>query len=101
MELRQLTIFRAVAKTLNFTKAATSLNYVQSNVTAQIHALEEELGVPLFDRLGGKQVVLTDAGLHMSSLWVLLQKGTFNSSLLHLELATLLRERFNHLQYIV
>jgi len=62
MELRQLTIFRAVAKMLNFTKAATSLNYVQSNVTAQIHALEEELGVPLFDRLGGKQVVLTDAG---------------------------------------
>jgi DNA-binding transcriptional LysR family regulator len=62
MELRQLTIFRAVARTLNFTKAAASLNYVQSNVTAQIHALEEELGVPLFDRLGGKQVVLTDAG---------------------------------------
>jgi DNA-binding transcriptional LysR family regulator len=62
MELRQLTIFRAVAKMLNFTKAAASLNYVQSNVTAQIHALEEELGVPLFDRLGGKQVVLTDAG---------------------------------------
>ncbi len=62
MELRQLAIFRAVATMLNFTKAATSLNYVQSNVTAQIHALEEELGVPLFDRLGGKQVVLTDAG---------------------------------------
>jgi DNA-binding transcriptional LysR family regulator len=62
MELRQLTIFRAVARMLNFTKAAISLNYVQSNVTAQIHALEEELGVPLFDRLGGKQVVLTDAG---------------------------------------
>jgi DNA-binding transcriptional LysR family regulator len=62
MELRQLTIFRAVARMLNFTKAATSLNYVQSNVTAQIHALEEEFGVPLFDRLGGKQVVLTEAG---------------------------------------
>lgn len=61
MDLRQLTIFREVAKQLNFTKAAISLNYVQSNVTAQIHALEEELGVPLFDRLG-KQVVLTDAG---------------------------------------
>lgn len=57
MELRQLTIFRAVARMRSFTKAATSLNYVQSNVTAQIHALEEELGVPLFDRLGGKRVV--------------------------------------------
>lgn len=64
MDLRQLTIFRAVAKHLNFTRAAASLNYVQSNVTTQIHVLEEELGVPLFDRLG-KQVVLTDAGLHL------------------------------------
>jgi len=67
MELRQLTIFRAVARLRSFTKAAMSLNYVQSNVTAQIHALEEELGVALFDRLGGKQVVLTDAGRHLLS----------------------------------
>ncbi|MNW43830.1 HTH-type transcriptional regulator GltR [compost metagenome] len=57
-----MTIFRAVAANLSFTKAAFSLNYVQSNVTTQIHVLEKELGVPLFDRLGGKQVVLTDAG---------------------------------------
>jgi DNA-binding transcriptional LysR family regulator len=62
MDLRQLSIFRAVAAMLSFTKAAASLNYVQSNVTAQIHALEKELGVKLFDRLGGKQVVLTEAG---------------------------------------
>ncbi|AJY73803.1 LysR family transcriptional regulator [Paenibacillus beijingensis] len=62
MDLRQLTIFRAVATMLSFTKAAVSLNYVQSNVTTQIQALENNLGVPLFDRLGGKQVVLTDAG---------------------------------------
>jgi len=34
---------------------------VQSNVTAQIKALEEELGRPLFDRLG-RRVALTDAG---------------------------------------
>lgn len=65
MELRQLTIFRAVARLRSFTRAASSLNYVQSNVTAQIHVLEEELGVPLFDRLGSKQVVLTDAGQHL------------------------------------
>lgn len=41
MELRQLTIFLAAAKLQSFTKAAASLHYVQSNVTAQIHALEE------------------------------------------------------------
>lgn len=64
MDLRQLTIFREVAKQLSFTRAAVSLNYVQSNVTAQIHALEEELGQSLFGRLG-RQVVLTDAGLQL------------------------------------
>lgn len=61
MELRQLATFRLLATTLNFTRTATALNYVQSNVTAQIQALEEELGVRLFDRLG-KRVALTDVG---------------------------------------
>jgi DNA-binding transcriptional LysR family regulator len=61
MELRQLTTFRTVAYTLNFTRAAEALNYVPSNVTMQIKALENELGARLFDRLG-KQLVLTTAG---------------------------------------
>ncbi|MBV6715530.1 LysR family transcriptional regulator [Paenibacillus chitinolyticus] len=61
MELRQLITFRTVAFTLNFSRAAEVLNYVPSNVTMQIKALEEELGVRLFDRLG-KQLVLTTAG---------------------------------------
>jgi len=61
MELRQLNTFRTVAFTLNFSRAAEVLNYVPSNVTMQIKALEDELGVRLFDRLG-KQLVLTTAG---------------------------------------
>jgi DNA-binding transcriptional LysR family regulator len=61
MEVRQLQIFRTLAEELNFTRTAERVHTVQSNVTAQIKALEEELGVPLFDRLGRK-VVLTDAG---------------------------------------
>ena len=61
MELRQLNTFRTVASTLNFTRAAEALNYVPSNVTMQIKALEDELGVRLFDRLG-RQLVLTTAG---------------------------------------
>jgi DNA-binding transcriptional LysR family regulator len=52
MELRQLVMFQTLARTLNFTRTATALNYVQSNVTAQIQGLETELGVRLFDRLG-------------------------------------------------
>ena len=61
MEHRQLKIFAVVARTLSFTRAARELGYVQSNVTAQVKALERELAVPLFDRLG-RRVVLTDAG---------------------------------------
>jgi DNA-binding transcriptional LysR family regulator len=61
MEVRQLQIFRTLAEELNFTRTAERVHTVQSNVTAQIKALEEELGVPLFDRLG-RRVALTDAG---------------------------------------
>jgi DNA-binding transcriptional LysR family regulator len=61
MELRQLVTFQTVANTLNFSRAASALNYVPSNVTMQMQALEKELGVRLFDRLG-KQLLLTDAG---------------------------------------
>ena len=61
MEFRQLNTFCTVASTLNFTRAAEVLSYVPSNVTMQIKALEDELGVRLFDRLG-KQLALTTAG---------------------------------------
>jgi DNA-binding transcriptional LysR family regulator len=66
MELQQLRTFQVVARTLSFTQAAALLNYAQSSITAQIRALEKELGKPLFNRLGRK-VQLTDAGKQM--LW--------------------------------
>ncbi len=61
MEVRQLEIFTVLADELNFTRAAERIHTVQSNVTTQIKALEEELGTPLFDRLA-RRVVLTEAG---------------------------------------
>jgi DNA-binding transcriptional LysR family regulator len=61
MELRQLKTFRTVATLLSFNRAADVLNYAQSTISAQIRALEEDLGVRLFDRLG-KRIVLTEAG---------------------------------------
>ncbi len=61
MELRELKTFQKVATLLSFNRAAEVLHYAQSTVSAQIKALEDELGLPLFDRLG-KQIVLTDAG---------------------------------------
>ena len=64
MDLRQLTTYRVLARTLNFHQAAERLHCVQSTVTAQIQALEDELGARLFDRLG-RRVVLTDAGTRL------------------------------------
>ncbi|MGA2960833.1 MAG: LysR family transcriptional regulator [Candidatus Korobacteraceae bacterium] len=61
MEVRQLEIFHALAEELNFTRTAERVHCVQSNVTGQIHSLEQELGAQLFDRLS-KRVVLTEAG---------------------------------------
>ena len=61
MELRQVETFGAVAEELSFSRAAAKLGYVQSSVSAQVAALERELGVPLFDRLG-RRIALTDAG---------------------------------------
>jgi DNA-binding transcriptional LysR family regulator len=61
MDLRQLKTFQVVARWLNFSRAADELSYAQSTVSAQIIALEEDLGVRLFDRLG-RRVLLTEAG---------------------------------------
>jgi DNA-binding transcriptional LysR family regulator len=61
MEIRHLKTFFTVAKLLSFNKAADRLHYAQSSISAQIQALEEELGVPLFDRLG-RRILLTEAG---------------------------------------
>jgi DNA-binding transcriptional LysR family regulator len=64
VELRQLETFRAVAWELSFSRAAAGLGYVQSSVSSQVAALERELGVPLFDRLG-RRIALTEAGMVM------------------------------------
>ncbi len=61
MESRDLKIFQAVAREGNITKAAQMLNYVQSNVTARIHNLEEVLNIRLFHRTN-RGVKLTAAG---------------------------------------
>ena len=61
MELWQLRTFRAVAETLNFTRASERLHLTQSAVSHQIKALEQELGEPLFIR-AKRGVKLTQAG---------------------------------------
>ncbi|SDZ12024.1 MULTISPECIES: LysR family transcriptional regulator [Bacillus] len=61
MEIKQLITFKTAAENLNFTQTAKILNFAQSSVTAQIKALEAELGATLFERLG-KRLFLTEAG---------------------------------------
>ena len=61
MENFRLKVFRTVAKHLNFRKAAEELCLTQPAVTLQIKALEQHLGVLLFDRSGAR-ISLTPAG---------------------------------------
>ena len=61
MELQQLRYVLAVARTRNFTRAAEQCFVVQSALSHQIKALEQELGVTLFARTS-RRVELTDAG---------------------------------------
>lgn len=61
MEIYQLRAFVTVAKIGQLTRAAEALHVTQPAVTGQIKALEEELGVSLFDRRPGR-IALTRAG---------------------------------------
>src|SRR5579871_5365055 len=61
MDAADLKFFAAVAKAGGMNRAASKLNTVQSNVTARVRTLEEELGVALFHR-GHNGVTLTAAG---------------------------------------
>jgi DNA-binding transcriptional LysR family regulator len=60
MDLRQLEILQAIAETGSFTASGRKLNVSQSAISRQILLLEEELGEPLFLRVG-RQVRMTPA----------------------------------------
>ncbi|MEB0000555.1 LysR family transcriptional regulator [Cryobacterium breve] len=59
--MRQFEFFSAVASELSFTRAADRLTIAQSAVSAGVRALENELGVELFDR-SRRQIRLTSTG---------------------------------------
>jgi DNA-binding transcriptional LysR family regulator len=61
MEFRLLKTFELVASLRSFNRAARVLHLTQSTVSAQIKSLEEDLGTPVFARLG-RRIALTPAG---------------------------------------
>ena len=74
MELYQLKCFLAAANCENFSRAAEEVHISQSSISKVIGRLEEELGVPLFER-GHGRIMLNANGIlfhHLS----LKQAGT-------------------------
>ena len=61
MNFRHLRAFAAIADAGGFARAAARVHLSQPALSRQIRALEEELGVPLFDRIG-RRVQLTSEG---------------------------------------
>ncbi|MGX1749026.1 LysR family transcriptional regulator [Glutamicibacter protophormiae] len=61
MDVRQLRYFLAVADHEGFSRAAEHLLIAQPSLSQTIKSLEQEIGLPLFHRVG-RRVVLSDAG---------------------------------------
>jgi LysR family glycine cleavage system transcriptional activator len=61
--LKFLKTFQVAAKLQTFKAASEKLSITQSAISHQIKALEEQLGVALFER-GARALILTDAGAH-------------------------------------
>jgi DNA-binding transcriptional LysR family regulator len=62
MELRQIRSFLSIAETLHFGRSAELIHLSQPALSLQIRALEEEVGVRLFER-NRRKTTLTAAGL--------------------------------------
>ena len=79
--LRQLQFFVAVAETGSVTGAARSLSISQSSVTEAIRALEDDLGVGLFDRQGrGLEITQKGQAFLRHSRQILADVSTARSS---------------------
>jgi DNA-binding transcriptional LysR family regulator len=61
LTLRQLQIFVVAARHLSYARAAEELHLTPPAISMQLKQLEENVGLPLFERLG-RGVALTEAG---------------------------------------
>src|SRR5689334_20494105 len=94
LENFRLTVFRAVAAQRSFRRAAEQLYLTQPAVTQQIKALEDLIGLPLFDR-SGREVTLTPAGAlllrHADKSGAILERAAFELGALKGHLSGTLR----------
>ena len=67
MTLQQIKYVIGIAETGSFNKAADKLYVSQPSLTSTIHALEDELGILIFNRTG-RGVTLTNDGTEFISL---------------------------------
>ena len=61
MQIQQIESFLSIAETLHFGRSSRWLHLSQPALSQQIKALEDELGVKLFDR-NRQRTLLTEAG---------------------------------------
>ena len=64
MDIQKLKYFYTTAQLEHVTRSAEILHISQPSLTQAIHSLEDELGIPLFQRQGRK-VILTEFGKHL------------------------------------
>ena len=69
MELQQIKYFLALAQELHFWNTAEKMYITQSALSRQIKALEDELGIRLFER-NNRSVKLTEAGVFLRDQWL-------------------------------
>lgn len=62
IRIRQLRAYNTLMQTGSMTRAAELLNLSQPTISRQLALLEEAVGFPLFDRMGGGRIVATDDG---------------------------------------
>ncbi|WP_240773453.1 LysR family transcriptional regulator [Pontibacter sp. SGAir0037] len=68
MEIQQIKYFLALAQELHFWNTAERMFITQSALSRQIKALEDELGIQLFER-SKRSVKLTEAGTFLRDQW--------------------------------
>lgn len=79
LEPRYFKAFMAAIEVENFTSAAVQANMTQSGVSQHIAKLEEQVGLPLFKRIG-RCVVVTETGRELAK-YIKSQMGEFESFL--------------------